>query len=79
MDLGRPQTSPTGLVMWPIVGTAEASLIWLGPGSGLFLGINATSPQGIMTAIDHPSANGTYDTRLEAARAARRFVTREAH
>jgi hypothetical protein len=50
------------------------SIIWLGPGGGLFLGFDATVPDGVMTRIEHPTADGQYMTRIEAARAARRFV-----
>lgn len=74
MQLGNPVASPTGLVLWPLTGVRGMSIIWLGPGGGLFLGFDATVPDGVMTRIEHPTADGQYMTRIEAARAARRFV-----
>jgi hypothetical protein len=74
MRLGSAQRSPTGLMLWPIVGAEGASVIWLGPGAGLFLGLNATDPEGQMVRIEHRTADGTYDTPLEASRAAHAFV-----
>jgi hypothetical protein len=74
MRLGKQQVSPTGLTLWPIEAHPDMSIIWPGPGSGLFLGIRATEAEGNMTRIQHPTANAVYESRLDAGRAARAFA-----
>ena len=70
--LPRPQVSPTGLTLWPL--SDSQSLIWAGTGSRLYLGLNATKPHGTMIPIEHSSANGSYATRKDAAKAALAFM-----
>lgn len=71
--LPKPQISPTGLTLWPL--SDNQSLIWAGTGSRLYLGLNATKPGGAMIPIEHESANGSYATRKDAAKAALAFLT----
>lgn len=71
--LKRPSVSPTGLTIWPLA-TGALSIVWLGPGSGLFLGFDPTSAEGSMVRIEHRTADGEYATRKEAAKAARAFA-----
>jgi hypothetical protein len=76
--LARPSVSPTGLTIWPLPSPGDAggrlSLVWPGPGSRLYLGLDATRPGGSLVPIDHPTASGQYATRKDAARAAAAFV-----
>jgi len=66
--------SPTGLTVWPVPGSEALTLTWTGPDSGLFLGMHADQPGGSMVRVDHPSADGTYATRKQAAKAVVAFI-----
>ena len=71
----REQRAPTGLVCFgPLPETRTMFLVWLGSGSHLFLGVNPFSPDGTLTPILHPTANGVYDTLAEARAAADAFA-----
>ena len=72
MSLRPSQTGPTGLIVWRIPDTG-LEIMWPGPGAGLFVGA-ATTPGGAVTRIEHPSADGTYDTRKDAQRAVDAFL-----
>lgn len=74
--LPRPRVGPFGNCRWTISGyqqTAQRAAhyfyYWNGPGSRLYLGT-----ADILTAIDHPTANGRYRTQQAAASALRRFI-----
>jgi len=64
----RRHTGAMGAVEW--VG-ATASYFWFGPGSGLQLSIGEDRRN--CSPIDHPGANGTYDTRKQAEQAIEAF------
>lgn len=70
------QVSPTGLTIWTfrVVEDGSMEVIWLGPGARLYLGLNATKPDGTMTRIEWPGADGTYMTSDAAQQAALRFI-----
>jgi hypothetical protein len=71
----KVQTGPTGLTLWgPLPETTDFYLMWGGPGSRLRLAIRPLSVDGTSTTIEHPTANGTYDTRREAAAAVAAFA-----
>lgn len=71
-QLGEAETTPTGLTLWRL--DSPLSIIWLGPGGGLLLGIHATSLDGQIVPIEHPTASGTFDTRKAAKKAAQAFL-----
>lgn len=58
----------TGGAVWNIPGDSRLQLLWNGPGGGLFLA-DAFTPGGLMVRIEHPSADGTYDSAAAAQRA----------
>jgi len=64
----RSHTGPAGAVEW--VGRT-ASYFWFGPGSGLWLSIGEDHTS--CTRIEHPAADGSYDTRAQAQRAVSAF------
>lgn len=68
----RPQVSPTGLHKWNLPGSPY-SIMWAGPGARLRLIEDV--PGGINTSIDHPVANGMYNTPAEAQAAVDAFHT----
>jgi hypothetical protein len=83
MKLASPKRSPTGLTLWPMLpeeaqGGTPMSIVWPGPGSGLYLGIRATEPGGSMVRIEHRTADGQYDTFKQAQKAAHAFAAADA-
>jgi hypothetical protein len=60
----RRHTGPTGAVEW--IGRTS-TYFWFGPGSGLWLSAGEDRSQ--CTRIEHPAADGTYDTRAQELRA----------
>ena len=69
---------PTGLVLFgPLPGDPTPTplyLMWSGPSASLRLTWRPLSPDGGSVSIDHPTANGQYETRAEARAAANRFA-----
>lgn len=65
------KSTPLAFGMWTfsLPDTQRLWLHWDGPGSRLYLATNQ-----IMRLIDHPVANGKYQTRKQAERAARAFI-----
>jgi hypothetical protein len=63
----RKLISCTGMTQWPLY--EGQSVIWMGPGSGLYLVFGST-----MTRIEHPTASGQYDTRKSAENAIKAFL-----
>jgi len=62
---------PLAFGMWTFA-LPETDALWLhwdGPGAGLYL----ASPA-VMRPIDHPTANGTYQTRKQAQAAVDAFI-----
>jgi len=60
-----------GMQEWgPLPGSA-VTVIWDGPGSGLFI---AGGPRRLMRRIRHPAASGTYATVKAASAAVAAFV-----
>jgi hypothetical protein len=72
----RKTIYPTGLTVWRLPDQWLMHIMWIGPGAGLRLCIGdpADGSTAIGTAIEHPSASGTYDSRREAETAVRAFV-----
>jgi hypothetical protein len=64
-----------GQTLWgPLPDTRDYYLLWPGVGSRLYLAIRPTSPDGLMTTVDHPSADASYMTRKDADAAVARFM-----
>jgi len=60
-----------GMQQWgPLPGTTGMYLLWDGPGSGLFL----VCGDGHHKPIEHPTANGVYNTVKAAGAAAQSFA-----
>jgi hypothetical protein len=68
----RRELGLTGSVVWHFKSPSgtKAFLYWRGPGSRLFLGMGTIT----LVPIDHPSANGNYDSRAQAEVAVKRFL-----
>jgi hypothetical protein len=65
--------APTGLVVWAVPNT-NLQIMWAGPGSRLKIGFDLTRAGGSASLIDHPSADGNYNTRREAEVAVHAFL-----
>lgn len=64
-----------GQTLWgPLPDTRDYYLMWTGLGGRLYLAIRPFAPDGAMVLIDHPAADGAYDTRRDAARAVAAFM-----
>ena len=66
------KTSPTGLAVWQVP-DSEMQIMWSGPGGRLSFG-QAYKAGGAMTFIEHPSADGAYDSLKAAEAAVKRFM-----
>lgn len=61
-----------GGAVFAIPGSAS-ELLWLGPRAGIFFG-EPRRPGGVITRVEHPSADATYDTLAEATAAVAAFI-----
>ena len=66
------KTSPTGLTVWQLP-RSDMQIVWIGPGAGLSVGC-AYRPGATMTRVEHPTADGQYDSLKDAEAAVRRFL-----
>jgi hypothetical protein len=64
--------SPTGLIVWAVPDTT-LQIMWAGPGSRLKIG-HPMKAGGSVSTIDHPTADGNYNTPREAKNAVRAFL-----
>lgn len=69
-DLGL-YVSPMGTTVWTLPG-GDLGIMW-SPGGGLLVG-QPLIPNGYVTKIEHPTADGRYATRAEAQRAVLAFL-----
>lgn len=65
-------TGVMGLTVWALPG-ATLEIMWAGPGARLWIGQPRVAG-GCVTTIDHPTADGIYDSRKDAERAVAAFI-----
>ncbi len=65
--------SPSGAHVWAVSGQ-RYQIVWLGPGTRLYLGFDAMTPKGQLSLIEHYTADKRYDTATQARRAALAFL-----
>lgn len=66
------EVSPTGLIVWAVP-DSQFEIMWAGPGSRLLFGYPRRSG-GFASPINHPTANGVYNTREAATAAVAAFL-----
>lgn len=62
-----------GGAVWSLPDCSRLELMWMGPGSGLYLG-TPREVGGFVTRINHPTADHVYNTMREAQAAVDAFV-----
>jgi hypothetical protein len=61
-----------GGFVWAVPNTSY-QIMWAGPGSRLKLG-EIMKPGGVVTVVEHPTANKIYDNPRAAVKAVRKFL-----
>jgi hypothetical protein len=69
--------SPTGLLVWAVPHTS-LQIMWAGPGARLKIG-HPMKAGGSMFSIEHPSADGAYDSARAASAAVKKFLEAHTH